>query len=295
MNTYLETLEFSTILEKLQEHAVSDRAKAIVGALTPSLSEAACVQKMAETTAARGVLDACGSPPLAMMKNLDEILTLSQIGAMLVPEQLNHVAQFATACRRMTAYLLRGGVQNAEMAYYGRSLIPLAELQTDIEARVGEDGVLDHASPELHNLRRKKEYLEAKIKEKLNQILQSRKQYLADGYITTRNGHYVLPVQRRYQNQFGGTVIDTSATGNTVFMEPGAVAELQAEIGILVIEEDAEVRRILYTLSAQVAQHAETVHRNMEVMETLDVLFAKAKLSAAMKAAPSKLVGNADW
>lgn len=284
MNTYFETLEFSTILRKLKEHAISENAKDVIGALAPFLHEDICRQKMAETTVARCVLDACGSPPLAGMKNLDETLSLSRIGAMLTPCQLNDIALFSVACKRMTAYLLRGSSQSAEMGYYGRSFESLADLQACIETSVDEDKVLDNASPTLHNLRRKKEHSEGKIREKLNQILQSRKQYLADSYITSRNGHFVLPVQRRYQNQFGGIVIDSSTTGSTVFMEPHSVAVLQSELAQLTIEEDAEVRRILYTLTATVERFIDPIRRNMAWMEALDVLFAKAKLSASMKA-----------
>lgn len=292
MNPYFETLEFSTILEKLKEHAVSENAKGVIGALAPFLNEDICRQKMAETTAARRVLDACGTPPLAQMKNLDETLTLSKIGAMLTPAQLTDVALFSIACKRMAAYLLRSGSQSAEMGYYGRSFENLADLQARIETSVNEDTMLDNANPTLHNLRRKKEHIEGKIREKLNQILQSRKQYLADSYITNRSGHFVLPVQRRYQSQFGGTVIDSSATGSTVFMEPHSVAELQSDLNLINVEEDAEVRRILYTLTAEVECHTDPIRRNMAWMEALDVLFAKAKLSAVMKAREVEIGGE---
>ena len=284
MNTYFETLEFPAIIEKLKDFAVSHSARLTMEKMEPLLNEALCVQKMAETTAARRVLDALGSPPLAMMKDLTETLTLCEIGAMLTPEQLTGVATFAAACKRMTAYLTRSASQDAALASYSQCIAPLTDLQTEIEGSVAEDRVFDEASALLRDLRRKKTYLEGKIREKLNQILQTRKQYLTDGYITNRGGHYVLPVQRRYQHQFGGTVIDASGTGATVFMEPHAISALQAEMAGILAGEDAEERRILYTLSAQVAQAAEPIRRNMKTMESLDVLFAKAKLSAAMHA-----------
>ena len=284
MNTYMEILEFTSILEKLKEHAISENAKNAIDKLCPFLHEDLCRQKMGETTAARTVLDACGSPPLAGMKNLDETLTLSNIGAILTPEQLYGIALFSIACKRMAAYLMRSGSQNTEMSFYGRSFESLSDLQASIEACVDEEKVLDNASSLLHNLRRKKEHTESKIREKLNQLLQSRKQFLADSYITSRNGHFVLPVQRRYQNQFGGSVIDSSATGSTVFMEPHSVAEMQSELNRLAIEEDAEIRRILYTLTAEVEHFIDPIRRNIAWMEALDILFAKAKLSASMKA-----------
>ena len=284
MDSHSLTLAFDQIIEKLKEHAVSEPAKQQLGELAPYLREAVCRQKMDETTAARQVLDACGSPPLAVMRDLDETLTLSQIGAMLTPSQLSGVALFAVSVRRLAAYLKRTESQNPQMAALGRSMEPLDSLQAEIERSVTEDRVLDEASPQLRSLRRKMEQAEARIKETLNQVLQSRKQYLADNFITMRNGRYVLPVLKRYQAQFGGTVVDASQSGGTVFMEPFSISALQADHSVLAAEEDAEVRRILYTLSALVHDHEGPIRRNRETMVTVDVIFAKAKLGAAMNA-----------
>ena len=284
MDTNLKMLEFPAILEKLKECAISDAARQKIDELRPVMNEAACLQRMAETTVARNMLDTFGAPPLVMMKNLAETVALSEIGAMLTPDQLCGVAQFATACRRLAAYLQRGAAQYPQIGSYGQELTPLCDLREEIERCVNEDSVYDDASPALRSLRRKLELLAGRIKEKLNQILQSRRQYLADKYITQRGGHYVLPVQKRYQSQFGGTVIETSGTGATVFMEPHSVAAMQAEYAAIAVEADAEERRILYTLSALVAEYAHPITRNQKTMETLDLLFAKAKLSEAMKA-----------
>ncbi|MCE5343882.1 MAG: DNA mismatch repair protein MutS [Eubacteriales bacterium] len=284
MNTYYQMLEFPAVLAMLKECAVTEAAKQEIDELCPILNEAVCCSRMAETTAARQTLDTYGSPPLVRMKGLAEAVSQSEIGSMLAPEQLTGVAQFASACKRMIAYLLKSAAQYPEIASYMHGLEKLEDLQAEIERCVGEDRVYDEASSLLRDLRRKILFFEGKIKEKLNQILQSQKKLLADGYITRRGGHYVVPVQSRYQSQFDGRVIDTSSTGATVFMEPKAITTLQAELSALMVDEDAETRRILYTLSALVAEHAQRIRRNQKTIEKLDFLFAKAKLSAAMGA-----------
>ena len=286
MNPYFETLEFSTIIKQIKELAVSDNARRVLDQLEPVLDERICQSRMMETTAARRVLDAFGSPPLPLMNRLEETLTHAEIGSMLSPEQLNGVATFATACKRMTAYLNRIAEQDATLASYGQAIRLFSDLQAEIGRCILEDEVRDEASSLLRDLRRKKLMLEGKIREKLNQFLRSHKQYLSDGYITTRGGRDVLPVQRRYQKQVGGTVVDTSASGATVFIEPSTVTALHDELSAILISEDEEMRRVLYTLSALVADEAEPIRRNMKLMEDLDVLFAKGKLSAAMHARP---------
>jgi DNA mismatch repair protein MutS2 len=291
VNPHFQALEFDIILEQLKAQALSEQARQELDALVPCKNENVCRMRMAQTTAARAILDTCGTPPLVSMNGLEDLLTLAEAGAMLVPDQLTETARFAAACRRLSSYLSRGESCGPEVAAYGLSLEPLTDLQQEIEACCGEDRVYDEASPALRNIRRKAEHTEAQIKEKLGHILQSRKQYLADSYISIRSGHYVLPVQRRFQNQFGGSVIDTSGKGGTVFMEPTAIKELQAEREALSFKEDGEVRRILYTLTAHVSEQAPVIRRNMEAMAALDVLFAKAKYSAQLGAGPVEISG----
>lgn len=292
MNNHNQALEFNRIIDKLKEHALSDRAKHSLDQLSPCLSEDTCRRKMAETTSARNLLDSLGSPPLPPMKELDEIITLAGAGSMLTPEQLESMSMFASSSARMKSYLARGEAIHEAVAAYGRSIESLSGLKAEIERCVRGGALCDEASPALKNIRRKKEHVDAQIKEKLSHILQSRKQYLSDGYVSVRQGHYVLPVQRKFQSHFGGTVIEASNRGATVFMEPTAIAKLQQELSILCVDEDAEERRILYTLSAAVEEQTPSIRRNMEAMEILDVLFAKAKLSASMKARPVEIGGE---
>ena len=291
MNNNYFALEFNIIIERLKEHALSQNAKDALAALAPYLNEDMCVRKMAETTSAKNLLDILGTPPLPIMDGLDEIITLAGAGGMLIPEQLGRIAKFAESCKRMAIYLARGKATEEAVAIYGQSIEDLAELRTEVELCIKDNRLCDEASPNLRNIRRKKDHVEAQIKEKLNHILKSRKQYLADGYVTVRQGRHVLPVQRKFQAQFGGTVVEVSGKGSTVFMEPTAVEKYQAELTVLNVEEDSEERRILYTLTAIVVEYSPLLRRNMEAMEIFDVLFAKAKLSAQMKAVPVEIGG----
>ncbi|MFA9381668.1 MAG: DNA mismatch repair protein MutS, partial [Acetanaerobacterium sp.] len=83
-----------------------------------------------------------------------------------------------------------------------------------------------------------------------------------------------------------GTVIEMSNTGGTCFIEPSSVGKLESELYLLHIEEDSEVRRILYTLTALISDNLPVIKLSIETMETLDFLFAKGKLSIAMNASP---------
>lgn len=292
MNNHFNAIGFYEILEKLKEHALSDGAKAMIDEMQPFLNENICRRKLALTGCARKILDVQGNPPLPPMKNLLEIITMADAGMMLLPEQLLAAAQFSTACRRMTSYLKRGESVEGGVGIYGRAIEDLSDLQEEIERCVNFDGVNDDATPVLRGIRRDIERNRQQIKEKLEHILQSKKQYLADGYISVRAGKYVLPVQRKFQKQFGGKVIELSGKGGTVFMQPDSIEKLQSEADCLSAEEERESEKVLYSLSALVSEKAEVIRQNIRRLEELDFLFAKAKLSAAMNGREAAITGE---
>lgn len=284
MNKYAVTLEFNKIIEMLMENTVSQRAKENLSMLQPFLKEGECRRRMKETTNAKRILESLGTPPLSSMNELDRILDLCSKGAMLVPEQLEEVSQFLLACRRMKSYLKRAESLENDIAYYGSSIDALNDLCEEIEHSIRNGRVDDSASPKLKDIRRRKDNSHQQIRTKLESILRSKKEWFADSFVSMRNGHFVLPVRKEYKNMVAGSLIETSATGGTYFIEPSAVRRLQEEISALTVEEENEERKILYTLTSLVDEHSAVFKTNVDIMETLDAVFAKAKLSVQMKA-----------
>ncbi len=283
MNTY-NTLEFNAILEKLSEFALSTSAKNKLISLSPFLNERECKANLTDTSEAIKIIDTTGTPPVVSMLELNSILDLAQKGSMLLPEQLSSVASFIGACKRMATFLKKSESLELRVAFYGRAFHILDELREEIETAVVNDKVHSSASKTLSDIRRKMENTQAAVKVKLDSVLKSKKNYLSDNTITSRNGRFVLPVKKEYKNQVQGTVVDASATGATVFIEPSSVSRLQEELSLLHIAEDNEIRKILYTLTSIVDDCITELKTNMEYMELLDFIFAKAKFSLDLKA-----------
>jgi DNA mismatch repair protein MutS2 len=284
MNTE-NTLEFDIILKDLAEKALSRQAKDKLLSLAPYLSESQCISKINETTEARKIMESCGTPPLSSMKELDKILNLTEIGSLLTTEQLTDIAGFLSCCRRMKNYLRKAEATDTALAHSGRSFVELDMLYGEIDRSVRNNTIDDSASPALRDIRRKIENITLSVREKLENMLRSKKEYFTDHFITMRKGRQVLSVRKEYKNLISGSVIDISGTGGTCFIEPAAVRKLQEEIDNLRIEEENEVLRILYSLTALVGDSINELKNNMQCMETLDIAFAKAKLSLDMKAA----------
>lgn len=113
--------------------------------------------------------------------------------------------------------------------------------------------------------------------------MRSHKECMADNYCTFRNGRICIPVKKEYKLKISGSVIDKSATGSTLFMEPSGVAKYYEELQLLKISEEDEVYRILYTISVIVLAAAPTLHANLAMLEKLDYIFSKGKLSIDME------------
>ena len=125
---------------------------------------------------------------------------------------------------------------------------------------------------------------EEQMKQKAEQILRANKECMADNYCTARNGRICVPVKKEYKFKISGSVIDKSATGSTFFIEPVSVAKYYEELQLLQISEENEVYRILYTLTAMVAESIPLMNENIELMEKLDFIFSKGKLSIDLDA-----------
>ncbi len=283
-------LEFDSILDKLAQYALSGPAAERCRALSPSLNEAEVRLRMEETTQARQLILQFGTPPLPGMAELSKVLDLVAADAMLTPEQVVQVSLFLASCRRMKAYLKKAqSFYTAGGAWYGGSIQELPELEDEIGRCIRNGAVDDKASPRLDDLRRALILTSDQMKAKLDALLRKNKDWFSESFVAVRYGRCTLPVKREHRNNVPGAVVEQSNSGGTLFIEPASVGKLQAQLHALQVEEDGEVRRILYTLTALISDCMPALKLDMEAMETLDFLFAKAKLSISMDGSPVEI------
>lgn len=294
MNQHYQRLEYDAILERLSEHAASEAARAKCLALTPAQGQGEAMRRMDGTTEARRIIDACGSPPVSLMTGLSAVLSLVELEGLLSPEEIAHVSMFLASCRRMKSYLLRAETTGAAIASYGGSLHDLSRLESEIDRCIRNGAVDDRASAQLYSLRRKIAGGEDEIKSKLSALLRRNREWFSESFVALRGGRHTLPVKREHKAKVPGTLVDVSSSGGTCFIEPASVGVLQQALGTLRVEEDAEVRRILYALGAEIHEELPRIRINIDAMETLDFLFAKGKLSMEMKASPVRVTEDAE-
>lgn len=272
-------IEFDKIKELWKNLCVTDKAKEQIDKKSFYLSERELRKQLKDTTDSRTMLEKLGMPPLPNVEEIKEILMAAEKGDCLTPFQLERVEKMLAAVRRLRDYLKRGKIYENAIAYYDENLDAAEDLREEISRQIRGGEADDYASKELFQIRNQIVKCEEQMKQKAEQILRSHKEYMADNYCTLRNGRLCLPVKKEYKLKINGSVIDKSATGNTLFMEPVSISRYYEEIQLLKISEENEVYRILYTLTAMTADRSEVLRNNINMIEKLDFIFSKGKLS----------------
>ena len=278
------TLELPAILAMLARHAVSDAARERALAVSPSTDAATVKRLLAETSAARGMMVKRGGPSFSGVKDVRASLSRADMGGCLNIRELMDIAGVLGAARQARSYAAGDGRGNEKTCIDGlfNSLITNRFLEDKITGSIaGEDELADAASPELDSIRRLIRAASARVRDALQKIISSPSyaKALQDPIITTRSERYVVPVKAEFKNAVPGLVHDVSASGATLFIEPMAAVKANNELRELRAREKAEVERILMELSADCAEHADDITRDFGILVSLDLIFAKAKLS----------------
>lgn len=283
MKKVLKILEFDKLLERMQNYTDSESVKKKIYRLEPyaSLEEARAAQR--ETTEAASTLLKLGAPPVNMaVADTRGGVKRAEQGGVLHIKELTDISRLLYVARRLKAYLDEASADCRKLHDLEEQLLTAKALEDRINsAIISETEIADDASPELNAIRRKIKNLNGKIKDVLNGMLHSShyKKYLQDSIITMRSDRYVIPVRAEYRAEVPGIVHDTSATGQTIFIEPMSVVNANNEIRDLMGREQQEIERILAELSAAVTENSHEIFVDYKCITELDFIFAKGKLS----------------
>lgn len=290
MNSKIEkVLEFDKIRAQLAEYATSEKGKQMIKELPIEVEEKAIQHKIEETADGVELLRLKQGIPIPRLKDISFALKRLELEAGLNGRELSDILRVLTTTHEVERFFEK--VEEEEIALKRiprlvEKLESIPDVTKELEASIREDGyVLDSASPTLHGIRVGIQKTEQEIRRQMDQYLTGKNaQYLSDTIITIRNDRYVLPVKAEYKSVFGGTVHDQSATGQTLFMEPQAVVNLNNKLREYQVQEKREVERILWELSQKLMPYTNSLHQNHYVLARLDVVNAKAQYANEIKA-----------
>lgn len=274
----LDVLEYKEILKKIANQARSSLVKKQIMEIKPISNLDMIQDELDKTGQMIDTLIEFGNIDLFGLYDFTEIISYARKNGILEPFELLKVLDLL----RVSQYLKEYGEKVKEVYIkniFDRILIN-DKLKNEIERSIiSEDEISDNASKDLKSIRRRKARKEQEIKNKLNYYITSTKYdtALQDKVVTMREGRYVVPVKTNKKSVLNGIIHDKSASGNTIFVEPSAIVELNNQYAQLEIQENDEIRRILDRLSRMVANFDVEILENQKLISRIDYLQAKSK------------------
>ena len=286
----LDLLEWWRLAEQVAGFAGTPLGRALSRRLPLAASRAQSQALLAETTellALDGLTE--GGLSLQGIADLSHTLQLCAKGGVAPADDLLDVATTLAAARR-----LRRQIDDPQLRPVTSALVAelrtLPELEQRLRFCIEEGGrVADRASPPLAELRRQIAASRSERRERLNELMRRYAALLQDSVVAERNGRPVLAVKAGAAGQLAGLVHDSSASGNTVFIEPQAVIPLGNRLRQLEGQEREAERAVLLELSGLVGEEAPALNQLQQVLTRLDAALARARYGAWLGAVRPEL------
>jgi DNA mismatch repair protein MutS2 len=278
----LEILEFDKVRHMVGRYMPSALGADRVRDLQPGTDRAAIEIELRLVSEMVALLSLSRGPAFGDLRDIRTAVRRAKALSTLSAEDLRDVSRTLLATKRLRDSLTAHATTCPRLAELALSIHDTTRVAYDIEARIDDRcRVMDSASRELARLRMESEKLDDRIRSLMQRLVRSEamKRVLSYPNYTVTGAHYVLPVAKDYRQEVAGIVHRTSASGDTLFVEPSEAAEMSAELALLRSHEQREVSRILRQLSADVGHVAPIILENLERAADLCCVFAKARYS----------------
>ena len=274
-----QVLQFEEIKEAISTFALTKEGKTKIRCMTPSTNQKQIEAWLDEVSEAVEIIKKSASVPVHGLEGMEQLLNNMNKGVALRADQLVKLYDFLDCCGKMRRYMKDKEYYAPRVSAYVDAIDELPELASEIIRCIRNGRVDDYASKELLKIRKQIAIQEERLKEKTLQLIRSNKykSFLQENVVSQRNGRYVIPIKKEYRNKLKGTVLDTSASGSTLFIEPEEIAVYQDQLTWLVADEEVEVQKVLSYLTGLVEEKEQQILSAIETMVHYDFLFAKAK------------------
>ena len=292
-----DVLDFIKIKEELAHHCGSTIAKEMALALAPMTDRKQIQEALDETLEALRSWQTEIEQPLGGTRDIRESCKKSRKDFVLTREAIWDVYITIGAYKRMTKFFRTKYMEYPLLSLWMQDMPNMDRVEQRLKRVFDDKGeLLDTASPKLASLRNTISKTRDRIKHDIQSILHDKdnQKYFQETIITQRNNRYVIPVKQEYRQYFNGLIHDRSATGQTLYIEPMRLVELNNDLQEALIGEEQEVLRIYKELSALIKQHCNDLMDACEKVSHIEFVYGKAKLAIAQKAVQATLSEGRD-
>ncbi|AXY25344.1 endonuclease MutS2 [Suicoccus acidiformans] len=275
-----DILEFEKIQQAVADETQTEGGAALARRMKPTKNLRTLRYWQDETAQSLMLIQANQAMPIPRLNDVTVSLKRLTVGASLNGPEIAEIGRLLTSVRQVVQFFEQQAQEDKTypaLAHWVEQCVSLPEVSQAIRQALSEDGsVLTSASVELTRIRRQQSALENQVRDQLNQIVKKQGNILSDSIITIRNNRYVLPVKTDFSGQMPGTVHDQSSTGQTLYIEPQSVVQLNNRRSELQVAERREIERILFELSQQMMPYTDDISQNQRMLSRLDYIQARA-------------------
>lgn len=287
-------LEYDRILEALSQKTMSSLGKSEALKLRPSSDKKEIQHWFDEVDEILTLMRHNKSLPLSRFSDLNQSFHRLGIGSTLGGEELIQIAHVLKIAREIKEFFKDLNPEEFELPALmdlNNQLNPPHNIERLINSKIEDSGeVKRSASPKLSQLSEAISQKKKQIRTELDQMTKGGlAKYLSDPLVTMRGDSYVIPVKAEYRSQIRGIVHDQSSTGQTLFIEPQVVSDLNNQLRLLYSQERHEIQRILESISMACQPYSEDIKYIIDILTRIDVIQAKAYLARDWKAIRPKI------
>lgn len=288
-HTTLETLEYPAVLKELAASTVTPLGLEKALGLKPSSDINSLEETFKEFSEIRDVIKFSGRLPLGGVADIRALLAKAEpFGAYLLPEELMQVRTNLEASIRLKAI----EDSNFKRAYPRTStkieaISDQKPLYNELLRIIDDKGwIKDNASPELYHIRKEIRSNKERARSILENLSNDKKfkELLQEDIITIRDDRYVFLIKTGMHTRLDGVIHGRSGSGETYFIEPFQLVELNNKVAILKKEEKAEEIAVLKAATREVLGQRDFILNDLGLLGDLDICQAKALFANALGA-----------
>ncbi len=284
MEKLYQQLGFHLVREKLAEYTSTENAHSKALSAVSFLPKSIYLLRQQQHLEMRDLLALDTPLPLIGFPTQEDIISKGKVkGTILHEEELYGLTEIMQHARQLSAYFQQREGKYSELTKLIRIYNPdLKDLEQQLfKLFNAERQIADNASPELSRLRKKINKIDQNIRIKVSHIASEwmEESIASEDVVAFRNGRQVIPIRASRKSKAPGIIHDQSQTGQTVYVEPLVIVEMNNELYQAKQEERNEVRRILLKASDQIREYLPSIELCVEALETFDLIKAHGKLA----------------
>ncbi len=282
----LDTLDWQSVLQHLSSACRTQRGAAHALVL-PLVQDGASCDALYTAVQEVEALEELGERiPVGSVGEIEPFVRRTEAGQVLEAVELAAVGATLNALDDLRIWLMERDEQGPTLADEMQAMALDPELTERLVYSFDERGQLSESMyPELFELRERITSIQRNVTNTLERLLRDPEMQplLQDRFVTQRSDRYVLPIKVDAKRKGLGIVHDTSSSGETLFIEPAEVVELNNRLRIAQTDLERAIRRILIQLSSLVGRFVEPILAALDLAVQVDLACARMQLGRTLK------------